>query len=396
MVSRLFFIHLHSMKLRNLLFLVVGVFIICFFSSCGAVLYGTSTKVTIEADNGREDNVNIVTIGPKKIKEYKNVSLPAKIKVKHNNFPLSVDMYSETSLYTPFTIQSVFKGDNLAIIGVVGGSLITLTGGISYLISGVISMPLVYTGLGMLLGVGSVTTEIPERKFYQASSLPVDTNNVYMLTDTWRNAKYIDDASKWLTTGYLDRAETMTDWLMTKEKTSELHYLKGVTYYKKNNLSMAKKQFDLALKMDGIKEDSVLYNNVVSYMDEINAINTEKKQERTENMKVALSVAATAAATVATASLIKNATSSSASTVTSSTKESSGIMSTTSSSSSSTSNKNGKVWPEWAQKQYRFAKDKYEEAKETLLKAEKRLVSKDEPDVLLRQYVEQCRQHVKD
>lgn len=65
-------------------------------------------------------------------------------------------------------------------------------------------------------------------------------------------------------------------------------------------------------------------------------------------------------------------------------------------SSSTSSNTGKKVWPEWAQKQFRFAKNKHEEAKEELLKAEKRLVNKNEPDVLLNQYVEQCRRHVKD
>ena len=88
------------------------------------------------------------------------------------------------------------------------------------------------------------------------------------------------------------------------------------------------------------------------------------------------------------------------STMSSSAKSSSTYISNTgvtpkAATSSSSSNNQKKVWPEWAQKSFRDAKENYEEAVEELRKAEIRLI-KDETNVLLRQYVDQCRRHVKD
>ena len=67
-------------------------------------MHGNSTKVMIETEKGNVDNVNLTAVGPKKVVELKNISLPYKMKVKHNNLPLRVTLNSENDVYDAFTI----------------------------------------------------------------------------------------------------------------------------------------------------------------------------------------------------------------------------------------------------------------------------------------------------
>ena len=116
-------------------------------------------------------------------------------------------------------------------------------------------------------------------------------------------------------------------------------------------------------------------------------IERQKAEKRVQQTKVLTAVLSVFAVAMMNSSMTPSVSNSSTYT--------SGLKDSQTTISSSSFNNQKKSWPEWAQKSFKDARNNYEDAKERLHEAEARLI-KDETNVLLRQYVDQCRRHVKE
>lgn len=229
------------MKIKHLGMLAISTLILLAFSSCAAILHGTATKVTIETDKGNVDSVNLTAIGPKNVIELKNISLPYQMKVKHNNLPLRVSLYSNDDTYDPFTIGAVHKGEVIALIskvfgystlgssGIVAGAL---AGGDAFDSEAIVPLGGM-AGLGAaMLALGyTAETDVPDNKFYLTSSHPITSTNAYEREEWHHRLIAINDVYTLLNTRKYKLAEAKSRWLLRQEQTGELLYLKGISNY---------------------------------------------------------------------------------------------------------------------------------------------------------------------
>ena len=281
-------------------------------SSCGKIFYGSSTDVLIETDKVRDTGVNIISVGPKKVFEYNNVSLPYNMKVKHNNFPLDVNITSPNYIYDPLTINSKTRGDwayyaftiPLTVVGC-GGSILAAAGAIAGSDNLAIAGSVAALGTLTLMGLtASISTEVPENKIYLTSSYPVNENNSFMIKDSWIRDSYISKAYKLIDEGSYDSertAETLIDWLMEKEETGELYYLKGLIYLKNDYTKKARKYMEHALLMVDVEKNPGLHDCIAECLQEIEDIRRKKRENRADMWSnFALGVLQTTANTLST------------------------------------------------------------------------------------------------
>ena len=273
------------MKYKFLLGLFIATCYIFTFTSCGTFVHGTSTKVTIETDKTTDDNVNIVAIGPKKVVEYKNVSLPFKMKVKHNNLPLRVSMSTDEDRYDPFTIKAVRKGDGWDDLAqAFGWSSIAVGGGFAIwgmcddsMGSEGTAVGLGYVGFGAaLIGLCEFAeTDIPENKFYLTSSTP-DRNN-----ESWyRRFKDIQDIYTLLQEEDYQLAEAKSRWLLEEEESGELFYLKGISNYYLDEHKQALEDLKQALYLVDPETNPGLRNEIIECIESAEDARRIKKEKR--------------------------------------------------------------------------------------------------------------------
>lgn len=286
-------------------------------SSCGKIFYGSSTDVLIETDKVRDTGVNIISVGPKKVFEYNNVSLPYNMKVKHNNFPLDVNITSPNYIYDPLTINSKTRGDwAYSVFGIpltvvcFGGSILGIAGAIAGSDNLALAGCMATLGTLPLWGLtASISTEVPENKIYLTSSYPVNENNSFMIKDSWIRDSYISKAYKLIDEGSYDSertAETLIDWLMEKEETGELYYLKGLIYLKNDYTKKARKYMEHALLMVDVEKNPGLHDCIAECLQEIEDIRRKKRENRADMWSnFALGVLQTTANTLSTYSQYK-------------------------------------------------------------------------------------------
>lgn len=246
MVARLFnfFQRIKKMKIKHLGIITISTLTLLTLSSCATILHGTSTKVMIETDNGNVDNVNLTAIGPKKVVELKNISLPYRMKVKHNNLPLRITLNSDNDAYDPFTIGAIHKGEVIGGLSklsgyitmgsaLVGASALEFGGGGGFSDSETITAMAPFVGVcAALLAIGyTAETDIPDNKFYLTSSYPITSNNVYEREEWYRRLTAINDVYGLLKDKEYKLAEAKSRWLLDQEPTGELFYLKGISNY---------------------------------------------------------------------------------------------------------------------------------------------------------------------
>lgn len=246
MVARLFifFQRIKNMKIKHLGIITISTLTLLTLSSCAAILHGTSTKVMIETDNGNVDNVNLTAIGPKKVVELKNISLPYRMKVKHNNLPLRITLNSDNDAYDPFTIGAIHKGETIGKLSKLSGyvtmgvalgitSALEFGGGGGFSDSETMTAMVPFAGVGAaLLAIGyTAKTDVPDNKFYLTSSYPITSNNVYEREEWYRRLTAINDVYGLLKDKEYELAEAKSRWLLEQEPTGELFYLKGISNY---------------------------------------------------------------------------------------------------------------------------------------------------------------------
>lgn len=232
------------MKFKHLSIITISTVTLLTLSSCATILHGTSTKVMIETDKGNVDNVDLTAIGPKKVVELKNISLPYRMKVKHNNLPLRVTLNSENDVYDSFTIGAIHKGKTIGHLSkwmgyITMGTTLGVTCALEFGGGGGFSDPETmkimgaYGGLGAaLLAIGyTAETDLPDNKFYLTSSYPITLNNTYEREDWYQRLTAVNDVYALLNNKEYKLAEAKSRWLLKQKPTGELLYLKGISNY---------------------------------------------------------------------------------------------------------------------------------------------------------------------
>ena len=230
------------MKIKHLGIITICTLTLLTLSSCATILHGTSTRVLIETDNGNVDNVNLTAIGPKKVVELKNISLPYRMKVKNNNLPLRITLDSDNDTYDPFTIGTIHKGETIGQLSKWGGyipivvslgvtSALEFGGGGGFSDSETMAAMAPFIGVGAaLLAIGyTAETDIPDNKFYLTSSYPITSHNAYEREEWYRRLTAINDVYVLLKDKEYKLAEAKSRWLLEQEPTGELFYLKGIS-----------------------------------------------------------------------------------------------------------------------------------------------------------------------
>lgn len=286
---------------KYLIIAIMGIIVISMFSSCGRMLYGSSTKVNIESNiNG--DSVNIIAIGPKKVVEYNNVSLPYKMKVKHNNLPLEVNILSKKYDYDQFEIKAEHKSP-------VGGKIIMGAGYTSMAASVPLSLAVLmaqingdeapemaiptigafFGGLSLVaLGV-SFEHYVPEKESYYTMADTINAYTYHKTADTYRREIVTQEIYKGLNNKYnVIKIHNYLDWLQEDDikiygkHSAESHYLRGLIYLKDDYLKKAQKEFNTAMELIDVSENPGLYDNIVDCVLEIEEIRRQKRERRAE------------------------------------------------------------------------------------------------------------------
>ena len=253
-----------------------------FLVSCGVILHGSSTDVTIKSDNGLDNDVDIIAVGPKKVVKYYNMSLPCEIKVQHNNLPLRVSMVSKESVYDPFTIESETKGDFVNTLGqVFGWSSI----GSSAIIAGSLAgagafdgVAAAVTGGFALGGVGlialgkSAKIDLPRNKFFSVSS----THN-HINSEQIQRLRDIQDIYLLLQQEEYILAEAKARSLIESEPSGELYYLKGISNYYLDEYKQALNDLKLAQYLVEPSINPGLYKEIDNGIDATNNARYNKK-----------------------------------------------------------------------------------------------------------------------
>lgn len=217
--------------------LIILLIVAMAFSSCSTIRFGRSTTVTIETEHPG-DVVDILAIGPKKVVDLQQVTLPYKYKVRHNNLPQRLDIVSQSNVYEPITIGAIHKGELIGTVSKWGG---WITSGVTATIMAAVrdfSSELIpvwggYMGLGAaLLAIGyTAETDIPDSKYYLTSSFPVDSTNIYQLEGWYLRQKALDDVYTLLSQGDYKLSKAKASFLLETEPNAELFYLRGISSY---------------------------------------------------------------------------------------------------------------------------------------------------------------------
>lgn len=266
------------MKPNTLIMLfLTGMAIVCLFSSCGAMVYGTSTNISINTYKGT-DTVNIVALGPKRVVEYKNLPLPNKIKVKHNNLPLRVSMYSNDNLYASFDIDGDDEFMKIGLPMMTIGACVGLITAPFAPVVGCVGIGGMFMGL-TFLGAKSV----PITKYTMTSSISVDESNKHLVQEEGRREQYISDVYSLLGGNQLEKAKALIDWLISKGEIGELVYLKGLYYSKSDKLKKAENCYERALTMIDVEDSPALYYNT---SESLKATRESRKQNKIERVEM--------------------------------------------------------------------------------------------------------------
>lgn len=230
------------MAKNSILNIIFPIAIILLFTSCGTMFYGSSTKVTLKSEQGNTEKVNIVAIGPKKVQEFNNVTLPADIDIKHNNFPLDVHIVSATNKYESFNMEYETKGKDLAMaLGLPSGLI-----GIGILAAPIAGEIGLLGGAALIgsLGVFALSPTIPtEVPFFNTYSIKSSTNDSAIVFDKKIAYQHIYNKE-------IGNALGTINYLLANDTTAELMYMKALAYYQAGYRKDAIKHLDSAYSIE--------------------------------------------------------------------------------------------------------------------------------------------------
>lgn len=273
--------------------LIILLIVAMTISSCSTIRFGRSTTVTIETEHPG-DVVDILAIGPKNVVDLKQVTLPYKYKVKHNNLPQRLDIVSKNRIYDPFTIGAVHKGKTIGQLcrGLGWGEGIVMTGlgvGLSFAegMGGIIGTA-PFWGTGLILGGGLLTlgytaeTDIPDSKFYLTTSVPIDSVNLYQLEGWYLRQKALDDVYTLLSQGDYKLSKAKASFLLETEQNAELFYLRGISSYYLGEHNNALKDLNEALNRLNVEINPGLRDEVAECISAVEQSIAIKKEKRSQ------------------------------------------------------------------------------------------------------------------
>ncbi len=271
--------------------LIIMIIVAMVFSSCSTIRFGRTTTVTIETEHPG-DVVDILAIGPKKVVDVQQVTLPYKYKVRHNNLPQRLDIVSNDFIYEPLTIGAQRKGELMGELcrllgwGEMGG-MWALMGGIGFACG---STEIGLAGLaagafvgGPLLAIGyTAETDIPDSKFYLTSSIPIDSINAYKLEGWYLKQKALDDVYTLLSQGDYKLSKAKASFLLEEDPNAELFYLRGISSYYLGEHKKALKDLNESLYRLNMEVNPGLRDEVaecISAVEQSIAIKKEKRNQ---------------------------------------------------------------------------------------------------------------------
>ena len=272
------------MKIKLLLLLSMTILL----SSCSAIFYGTSTDVMITSSTQGEV-VNLFGIGPKDTVRYNAVTLPYNMKVKHNNLPLRITVETANNTVENFTVGAVPKGKKIAKLvkpaawAALGTSalmtfVVTAFNGIDVgLYVGKYYVPLVAPMF--VLGYTTETT-VPDAPEYYVDIQKTEGKEIKPSLAEYES----DDIYKLLGNYDYAMAEWKIDYLITKDETAELYYLRGITHYNLGKHKKAIKDLEKAYSLTNPSKDFQLKNAIVEAM----RVASDRKTRRQKKTLVAI------------------------------------------------------------------------------------------------------------
>lgn len=261
------------------------------FSSCSTIRFGRSTTVTIETEHPG-DVVDILAIGPKKVVDLQQVTLPYKYKVRHNNLPQRIDIVSNDYIYEPMTLGAVRKGQFMGeLCRILGwgelGGMWSLMGGIGFACGATeVGLAGLAAGVvvgGPLLAIGyTAETDIPDSKYYLTSSFPVDSTNIYQLEGWYLRQKALDDVYTLLSQGDYKLSKAKASFLLETEPNAELFYLRGISSYYLGEHKKALKDLNESLNRLNVEINPGLRDEVAECISAVEKSIAIKKEKRTQ------------------------------------------------------------------------------------------------------------------
>lgn len=93
--------------MKNIIICLITLLI---FTGCTAIRYGNSSKITLSSPKGIDRGVEIMVTGSQSDMAFHDVTLPFKMKVRHDELPLKVSVTSPDNLYQDLMVNSKTVG----------------------------------------------------------------------------------------------------------------------------------------------------------------------------------------------------------------------------------------------------------------------------------------------
>lgn len=238
------------------------------------------------------DVVDLFAIGPKDTILYESITLPYEIKVKHNNLPLRVSVKSDKNYYEDFTIGAIERGDLARTLGLAFGYS---TIGSAAIVGGALAASDCFDGVtaavtgsymaigGGLLALGyTARTNTPKDKSYLLASEAYNETNSYKKSSWWLQMNNISDIYALLNDKEYKLAEAKSRYMITKEPTAELYYLKGVSNYYLGEYKQSLNDLWTGYYMIEDKSNPGLKSEITDFIDIVNNKRSAIKQERAQ------------------------------------------------------------------------------------------------------------------
>lgn len=247
-----------------------------------------ASYVSIAPKGVSDQHVDITAIGKKSINEYKDVSLPYKLKV--SELPLRVSVKSSNCLYSDFTIT----GDKVSVgSGISSLTLGLITGGCAagcYSLAsegGIVGVSAIIGGVGaafatpmFLLAGARMLSSHPDNKSYYIESKPLTSNNNYLNDQNWLFIKDVVDVYVLLGDEQYNIACNKVNYLLNKQQTGELYYLRGQCYLYLSNYKKALNDFNKALTFDDASNMKNDIYNCIEIAENERALQLQRRRDK--------------------------------------------------------------------------------------------------------------------
>lgn len=222
-----------------------------------------STTVHINSDSQVREKVDLLAIGPKNIKEIKGVNFPYNYKIKDNNVPQLVLISSNSNafIYDSIWIEVGSRNinENWAPPAIMFATL-TL---------GVATPILKY-----------MWADVPSKKYYTTRGIQLDAANSYKLDEEYRELNLTLLAYQLLENNEFEKAYLVANYLINKNPSAEMYYLRAISNLKNKEKKKALKDFKKALEYVNSDSQTWITNEIYYNINLIeNQMNSERKQK---------------------------------------------------------------------------------------------------------------------